>query len=140
MQKQTIFLQIHLHTNTDYGMYLHSPSNDNLISDNIFTENNYAIRIKGSTINTVIKNLIMNNKNGLYFCCGAKNNIVYNNVFINNTNWNAKDDPINIWDNGIVGNYWDDYTGIDANGDGIGDTPFLINGGKEDRFPLMQPI
>ena len=79
--------------NTDYGIYLISSSNDNLISDNKFTENNYAIRIKGSTINTIIKNLIMNNKYGLYFCCGAENNIAYNNVFINNTNWNAKDDP-----------------------------------------------
>ena len=127
-------------SNTDYGMYLQGSSDDNLISDNKFIENNYAIRIKGSIINKLIKNLIMNNKNGLYFCCGAKNNIVYNNVFINNTNWNIKDDPINILDNGIVGNYWDDYTGIDANGDGIGDTPFLINGGKGDRFPLMQPI
>ena len=84
----------------------------------------------------------MNNKNGTYFCCGAVNNIVYNNNFINNANWNAKDDPGNIWDNGIVGNYWDDYTGTDANGDGIGDTPYLINllAGDGDRFPLMQQI
>ena len=126
--------------NTDYGLYLWDQSDDNTISDNIITENNYAIRIKGSTINTVMKNLIMNNKNGLYFCCGADNNIVYNNVFKNNTNYNAKDGPINIWDNGKVGNYWDDYTGNDANGDGIGDTPYIIISGVEDRFPLMQPI
>jgi len=110
-----------------------------MISDNIFTENKYAIRIKGSTINTVIKNQIMNNKYGLYFCCGAKNNIAYYNFFINNTDYNAKDDPINIWDNRTVGNYWDDYNGTDANGDGIGDTPYVISTSKEDRFPLMKP-
>ena len=127
-------------SSTLYGIYLTTSSNDNLISDNKFTENNYAIRVKGSIINTVIKNQIMNNKYGLYFCCGAQNNLAYNNVFINNTNWNANDALGNKWDNGIVGNYWDDYTGKDADGDGIGDTPYLIGGDKGDNFPLMQPI
>jgi nitrous oxidase accessory protein len=125
--------------NTEYGLYLSTQSDDNLVSDNILIENNYGIRIKDSEKNTIIKNLIKNNKNGLYFCCGAYNNIAYNNVFIKNTNWNAQDDPGNIWDNGTVGNYWDDYTGTDANSDGIGDTPYLINDDKGDRFPLMQP-
>jgi len=127
-------------SNTEYGMYLTSQSDDNTVSDNIFTENNYAIRIKGSEKNTIIKNLITNNEYGLYFCCGANSNIAYNNRFIKNTNWHALDDskPGNTWDNGKVGNYWDDYMGKDANGDGIGDTPYLIKGDEEDRFPLMQ--
>jgi len=125
--------------NTDYGIYLGSRSNDNLISDNNFKENNYAIRIKTSEKNTIINNLIMNNKYGVYFCCGAENNIAYNNIFINNTNWNADDNLGNTWDNGIVGNYWDNYNGTDANGDGIGDTPYLTNLDKGDMFPLMQP-
>ena len=126
-------------SNTDYGMYLQASSDDNLISDNTFTENNYAIRIKGSTLNTVITNLLRNNKHGIYFCCGANNNIVYNNVFINNTNWNANDGLKNTWDNGTVGNYWDDYTGVDADGDGIGDSPYNISGGdNKDNYPLMK--
>jgi nitrous oxidase accessory protein len=127
-------------SNTLYGIFLVTTSDDNLISDNKFTDNNYAIRIKGSTLNTVIKNQIMNNNYGLYFCCGASNNIAYNNVFINNTYWNADDALGNTWDNGIVGNYWDDYTGIDANGDGLGDTPYLVGGNKGDNYPLMQQI
>jgi parallel beta-helix repeat protein len=126
--------------NTLYSLYLTISSNDNLISDNKFTDNNYALRIKGSGLNTIMKNQIKNNKYGLYFCCGAENNIAYNNIFINNINWNAKDDPGNIWDNGMIGNNWDDYTGTDVNGDGIGDTPYIINSlsGYEDRFPLMK--
>jgi len=103
-------------------------------------ENNYAIRIKSSLINKVINNQIMNNQYGLYFCCGSENNIAYNNVFINNINWNANDALGNKWDNGKVGNYWDDYTGNDQNGDGIGDTPYLVGGDKGDNFPLMEPI
>jgi len=125
--------------NTVYALYLSTTSNDNLISDNKFMENNYAIRIKSSLINKVINNLIKNNQYGLYFCCGAENNIAYNNFFINNTNWNANDALGNKWDNGVVGNYWDDYTGKDQNGDGIGDTPYLIGGDKGDNFPLMEP-
>lgn len=43
----------------------------------------------------------------------------------------------NQWDNGAEGNYWSDYTGVDGNGDGIGDTPYVIPSRGVDRFPLM---
>ncbi|MEM9478886.1 MAG: NosD domain-containing protein [Verrucomicrobiota bacterium] len=36
----------------------------------------------------------------------------------------------------MIGNYWDDYTGIDGDNDGIGDTP-AQNG--RDLYPLMAP-
>jgi hypothetical protein len=42
------------------------------------------------------------------------------------------------WDNGEEGNYWDNYNGTDANGDGVGDTPYLIDVLNMDRYPLMQ--
>ncbi|GAG31684.1 unnamed protein product, partial [marine sediment metagenome] len=44
----------------------------------------------------------------------------------------------NLWDNGTTGNYWDDYLGVDADNDGIGDTPYLItgSGGSVDNFPI----
>ena len=44
----------------------------------------------------------------------------------------------NSWDDGVsVGNYWDDYPGLDDDEDGIGDTPYLIDGDSLDRYPLM---
>jgi len=65
-------------------------------------------------------------------------------------NWNAIDDGINEkWYKSTgffkgVGNYWDDYTGVDKNGDGFGDTPYSVHSvvGEEhlDRFPFMEPV
>jgi len=38
----------------------------------------------------------------------------------------------------IGGNYWKDYTGLDSNDDGIGDTPYIIYGGTNiDYYPLV---
>jgi nitrous oxidase accessory protein len=44
------------------------------------------------------------------------------------------------YDNGKEGNYWDDYQGKDANGDGIGDTVYAIDENRSDRYPLMAPF
>jgi hypothetical protein len=45
--------------------------------------------------------------------------------------------PINSWDNGMEGNYWSNYVGVDSNLDGIGDTPYVIDANNTDHFPLM---
>ena len=39
-----------------------------------------------------------------------------------------------------VGNYWDDYEGTDAEGDGIGDTHYSIysKSDESDDYPLMK--
>lgn len=51
----------------------------------------------------------------------------HNNFYSNNTH--AVDDRSDsVWDDGTEGNTWDDYTGIDLDGDGVGDThlPYQI--------------
>jgi len=56
----------------------------------------------------------------------------------------------NIWDDGYPsgGNYWSNYTGLDlfsgpyqneTGGDGIGDTPYVIDADNVDHYPLMAP-
>lgn len=136
--KGNIIKSNNISQNEEYGIYFGSQSNDNNISNNVFYENKYAIRIKGSQNNVLTKNYIMNNPNGLYFCCGASYNYVYKNAFINNTNWHVNDYLQNYFDNGSIGNYWDDYTGLDENGDGIGDTPYkILNGNNKDNYPII---
>lgn len=46
---------------------------------------------------------------------------------------------VNTWDNGAVGNYWDDYLGNDLDGNGIGDTPYVLDTFNKDNFPLKEP-
>jgi len=85
----------------------------------------------------------MSNTKGVYCCCKASNNIIYNNNFKQNSEYSAQDASSNQWDNGINGNYWDDYVAKypDANQiDGIWDTPYDINVSKKDRFPLVNPV
>jgi nitrous oxidase accessory protein len=50
------------------------------------------------------------------------------NVFVENNFWMQQEFPAgNFYDNGSVGNYWSWYEGVDANGDGLGDTPYVIS-------------
>jgi len=77
---------------------------------------------------------------------------VYQNNFINNTQQVLPiPDPFLTMDNGYPsgGNYWSDYNGTDSysgpyqnitGSDGIGDTPYIINGSIIDRYPLMKAI
>jgi len=125
-------------SNSDYGMYLYSGSDNNVIYNNLFSADVCGLRIKGSKYNEISRNLFTDNQKGMYFCCGARYNTVFYNVFVNNSIWNA-DDLVgdNQWDNGIIGNFWDDYNGTDADGDGIGNTPHAEFQHGQDNFPLI---
>jgi len=45
-----------------------------------------------------------------------------------------------FFDNGSEGNYWSNYNGTDSDGDGIGDTPYIIGFNRKDNYPLMTPV
>ena len=79
------------------------------------------------------------NDTGLRIAPDCYDNLIYLNYFTNNY-IHAYDYGINNkWDNGSIGNYWDDYEGVDADNNGIGDTPYTnIRGSadSQDNFPI----
>jgi parallel beta-helix repeat protein len=112
----------------------------NSIVENTITNNsNFGIHLYGAGYNNIIGNNITNNGRGILVSI-CYSNIIHQNNFINNTNNVETDNSNSIWDNGEKGNYWDDYAGVDNDGDGIGDTPHIINENNQDNHPLTNVI
>ena len=104
------------------------------IRGNTFESNNIGIDLRGSNAN-IYQNLITKSTlYGLYADKTSQNNLIYNNTFKYNSK-NAIEKGENSWDNGEIGNYWDDYNDVDRDGDGIGDFSYAIPGGGIDRYP-----
>jgi hypothetical protein len=64
---------------------------------------------------------------------GTVNNTFYANTFPANCSIRINDAGTTFWDNGTIGNRWADYNGTDNNGDGIGDSPYIITAVKWDN-------
>ena len=129
--------------NKHHGIRLHDSSSSNNISGNNIRANNYyGIGLSESSSNTVSGNNIANNEYCIWLY-KSSNNSVYHNNFIDNTQqvYIYSAGYANVWDDGYPsgGNYWSDYSGVDSNSDGIGDTPYTIDASNQDRYPLMNP-
>jgi len=114
-------------------------SNNNTLTSNVASSNNvsgvHLIRI--SCNNTIASNTASNNLlAGLALTYSSDYNVIFHNNFINNGAGISQ--SVNTWDNNYEGNYWSDYNGTDANQDGIGDTPYIIDENNTDNYPLME--
>jgi len=116
-------------------------SYNTISGNNITNTNGSGIRLDGTVSgsdNNIYGNNIEDNNCGIYLWEGSDNTIFHNNL-INNQNQSIVRDAISTWDDGYPsgGNYWSDYNGIDNDGDGIGDTPYIIDENNQDNYPLV---
>ncbi len=133
------------------GFYLYYCDNVTMI-DNFISENRlHGINLQSSDNGTFLKNVVMNNEqHGIWFYFSDNNTLINNTFYMNGLNGislNAysddntivhndflfnneddvqatSDDPSNIFDH----DYYSDHVSPDADGDGIVDVPYSING------------
>lgn len=112
LSEKTDVLRNKIYNNSDTGLLLYNNSKYNVIEGNKIKNNgDYGVNLSSSE------------------------NLLYNNYFLQNLQHAIDEGINNNWNNSDVGNYWDDYSGNDANNDGIGDTPYNIS-----LIPLIQDL
>jgi len=129
-------------SDSDIGILLLSSVNNARIADNTVSDAwRWAIEISPSESsshgNILANNTILDCTKGIYLSPESNDTLLYRNNIINSPN--SSDLGSNSWDYNSEGNYWSDYIGIDANGDGAGDAAYDISSNGVDRYPLIVP-
>lgn len=136
-------------------MYLRASSyntieNCSLMSSNPSYGGGRGMFMYGADYCTIRGNTIRCNYVGIYLYSGCDNNLIYNNLF-NNSAYDAVASGSNTWNitktlgTNIIGgpylggNCWSRYNGSDADGDGLGDTPYTVASLNVDYHPLVKP-
>jgi parallel beta-helix repeat protein len=138
------------------GIQLEDSSNNFITGNNVSNNNERGINLRDSSNNHITSNNVSNNNECGINLRDSSNNHIYLNNFINNTDNAHSYESTKIWNSPLeitytyggnaytnyIGNYWSDYNGTDAEGDGIGNTPYSIDskGDESDDYPLMKPF
>jgi nitrous oxidase accessory protein NosD len=122
-------------TNSGGGLFEKDNSGENLFYANYVANSSWGAKIVGRESNTTLyHNNFVNNVQQVN--CDANETVIINSEL----NFTRSLIHRGYFDNGSEGNYWSDYTDADADGDGIGDTPYVIDENRSDHYPLMAPF
>lgn len=134
---------------TGYGIGL-KDMDDVVAEDNVFIENRIGLHLDNSprqidSWNAFSRNLFALNDIGVSFLPSIQRNAFDSNSFVENTEQieiqGGGKLTENRWNADGAGNYWSDYAGYDADGDGIGDSPYearSLFGSIADRRPELR--
>lgn len=117
------------------------------IRDSKFIRNDISIKFVNSRTTTISRNLFIGTTHyAITLDASSTNNTIAENAFLLNHYGmtQCSDNGVkNNWYIGTRGNFWDDWTSLDANNDTIVDFPYPIDGqsGSYDNYPLaINPI
>lgn len=125
-----------------YGYGVSNFSSEGLFELNHITRANIGIIFEEAyqeafpTGNIVRQNVIYRSHEGFYFGRESRDTQIYENLVWQCQRW-ARDFGQNVWAPYGRGNWYSNYTGPDANGDGVGDNPVEFPGGGHDPAPLL---
>lgn len=127
-----------LSTASGYGLLFKDVDNVE-VDRNLIHHNRLGITMEGAPHSpenfvTVKDNLIAYNQIGIEMATTTQVTFTGNSFLGNLEQVVPKGGDVahqNVWSLDGRGNYWDEYTGYDASGDGIGDLPFSYDGGYD---------
>jgi parallel beta-helix repeat protein len=154
-------------SNNSRGLALRWDGPFYVYGNNITDNQRYGIQFDGCSDSIIYQNNIEHNSIGVLINLGiygtaylGSGNAVYRNNIVDNSQQASVDKELDSagmspersngtdivsWDNGTVGNYWNDYQtryphAAEVGTSGIGDTPYVIYENNTDYHPLMQPL